>query len=363
MLRTQVIDDGPSFLGLKERWAELLRRSYQNHFYLTHPYLFTWWKHLAGDASLRIVLVTDGAELLAIAPLMHSRGKLARLPIRRVEPLGSGWGYGGIILSDKKPQCLEKIFDILDDMNDWGLIYLPHTVGDPSIGPREIVRPDRQRPLAHDVDPTRIPFISLDGSWEDYLAQRSTSFRRNIRNREKRMRRAGRTDFLRIGPASDTRIPHDQVMQWLRLIAERSWKADAGSAISSPRVFEFYSELAVRLNEEGQLDICFLFLDDRPVAYTFGAIYNHDYYEIDIAYDRELAKISPGTLLRNRLLQELFGQGLRRLDFVMDFDYKKELTSESAEFCTHFIFRKRPYPLLLRYIKRKVQPLLKSRRS
>ena len=54
--------------------------------------------------------------------------------------------------------------------------------------------------------------------------------------------------------------------------------------------------------------------------------------------------------------QRLFDSGMRRFDFIMDFDYKKELTTESEEYCTHLLFRRKPYPLLLRFLKRQILP-------
>jgi CelD/BcsL family acetyltransferase involved in cellulose biosynthesis len=364
MLRVQVIEDEQGFLALREQWQELLQRSHQNHFYLTHAYLSTWWKQFADAASLRIVVVAEDDRILAIAPLMRSRGRLAGLPVRRIESLGTGWGYGGIIVSEKTEECLRQIFDRLLAMGDWDLLYLPKTLGDASVASREIVVLDPQARVIHEVDPTRVPYISLETSWDEYLSQRASKFRRNTRSRERKLQALGTPVYRRIRCLSEAGASHAQVMSWLRAIADRSWKAESGTAISStPHVFDFYSELALGLDEEGQLDVCFLFVGDRPVAYTFGALYNHDYYEIDIAYDRELAKMSPGTLLRNRLLQELFDEGLNRFDFVMDYDYKKDLTTDSEEFCTHFVYRKRPYPLLLRYLKQKVQPSIEKWRG
>ena len=360
MLQTAVIDREADFLELGADWAELLSRSPQNHLYLTHPYLVSWWKNLARRAALRVITVRDDRRLLAAAPFMKVRGRVAAMPIRRLESLGSGWGYGGVVLSERKQDCLAQILNAVGQMTDWDLFFVPQMLGDPEIDSRDMLRPDWSSSVTHDVETKRIPYISLATTWDDYLKQRSYKFRRNIKNRDRRLRKLGQPRFVHITRLSAADESRETVMGWLRSIADVSWKAGQGTAISSsPEVFDFYSEFAARLDELGWLDLSLLFLDGRPIAYAFGAVYNHDYYEIDIAFDKELSKASPGVLLRNEVLQRLFDSGMRRFDFVMDFDYKKELTTESEEFCSHLLFRRKPYPLLLRFLKRQVRPRLR----
>lgn len=324
--------------------------------YLTHEYLSTWWKHLSGSASLRIILVREAGELLAAAPLMVRRGTLLKCPVRRLEFAGSGWGYGGFILSKKKRECLRSVFAAVKEMDTWDVMYLGNTLGDPEIDGEELARMLSQTRFAHESVRVRIPYIPLGMTWEGYLAERSSSFRRNLKNRGRRLAELGSVRFLRITNLEESGIPLPKIAEWLHTVAGRSWKAKAGTAISSDsRVFSFYNDLAVRLNTMGSLDLSFLFLDERPVAYIFGAVYRNDYFEIDIAFDMELSKVSPGILVRNYLLKELLQKQLRKYDFVAYFDYKKDLTSYGQEFSVHVFYRKKPYPLVLRWLRDKVR--------
>lgn len=360
MLQTQVIDNEKAFSELEKEWDHLLSKSDQNHFYLTHEFMFTWWKHLSSKASLRIVLVRDNGELIAIAPFMLTRGGFLKFPARKIEFIGSGWGYGGIILHRKKRECIEKIFSTLEDIKNWDIALFSQMLNDPEISHDELPLAFPKGRCAHNSFQIRIPCIPLDSTWEEYLSERGQSFRRNIKNKEKKLNQFGKAEFLRITNFNGSDVTFSKTMGWLKTIADRSWKSKAGTAISSNKdVFGFYTELTEKMNEKGSMDLSVLFIDGKPIAYIYGALYDRVFYEIDIAYDEQYSKASPGVLLRNYILQELFKEDLKNFDFVAYYEYKNELTSHYTDHRMHFIYRKRPYPLFLRYLRTKVLPLAK----
>jgi hypothetical protein len=225
-------------------------------------------------------------------------------------------------------------------------------VGDPDIDAAEIAALISPKCAARESVSSGVPYIALKTTWEAYLAERSLSFRRNIRNRSRKLNDLGPVRFQRIKRLEGAGVDAATLMTWLRTIADRSWKADEQTAISSNAdVFAFYGELVERLNETGCLDVSILWLNDRPVAYIFGATHNGEFFEIDIAFDGELSKASPGVYLRNHLLKDLFQQNYRVYDFVAYFDYKKELTSHVRRHDVHVFYRRKLYPLILRSLR------------
>ena len=351
-MHTQILDRSDDFRALRREWQALLSSSAQNHLYLTHEYLSTWWKYLSGSARLRVILVRDGGRILAAAPMMIRQGTLLRWPVRRLEFIGAGWGYGGFILSKRKKECLKLIMGALQRLNGWDIISLGRTVEDPDVDSSEIAGFVSPKRALHECFPGGVPYISLQMTWKAYLAERSSSFRRNIKNRSRKLNRIGEVRFQRVTRLKDAGVAATTLMAWLRTTAERSWKADTKTAISSNAdVFAFYSELVERLNDIGSLDVSILWLNDRPVAYIFGATYNGEFFEIDIAFDAELSKGSPGIYLRNCLLMELFQQNYRVYDFVAYFDYKRELTSRVRQHDVHVFYRRTWYPLMLRSLR------------
>ena len=58
--------------------------------FLTWEWLFTWWKHLAGDRQLAILAVRSGGKLVALAPFCLRPASLSRRrPLPVLEFLGN----------------------------------------------------------------------------------------------------------------------------------------------------------------------------------------------------------------------------------------------------------------------------------
>jgi CelD/BcsL family acetyltransferase involved in cellulose biosynthesis len=266
--------------------------------------------------------------------------------------VGAGWGYGGFILSTRKEECLQQIMGAIQKLRGWDIISLGRMVADRDIDVSDVAARMAPKSAVHECTPGAVPYIPLETTWEAYLAERSRSFKRNVRNRSRKLNAIGHVRFQRITRLVESGLKVTTMMMWLRTTAERSWKAGEHTAISSDAgVFAFYGELAERLNAIGCLDVSILWLEERPVAYIFGASYNGEFFEIDIAFDAQLSKASPGIYLRNCLLQELFQQNYRIYDFVAYFDYKKELTSHARRHDVHVFYRRALYPLMLRSLR------------
>ncbi len=87
----EIIDDVAAFERLRPEWTRLLQASAADSLFLTWEWLFTWWKHLAGDRRLFILTVRSGDELIAIAPFARSAPRVASiLPLPSLEFLGTG---------------------------------------------------------------------------------------------------------------------------------------------------------------------------------------------------------------------------------------------------------------------------------
>jgi len=362
MTEARIIKDTEQFEAMRDRWNGLLAKGEVNHLYLTHEFLLSWWKNLGDGAELLIVEVTDGDDTLAIAPLMITKSTLMKLPVRKVEFIGSGWGYGGIIVgSDRKEEALEKVFDTLKAYRSWTIMLMSQTVGDPDLPPERLEGLLPSADFTWTTTPVEIPYIPLEGTWDDYLMARSSSFRRNARAKERKVEKLGSVEFVRIRDMASSGVGIDRIREWLRTVAENSWKGPAGTAISSDEnVFSFYTELTTRLDESGGLDLSFLMVDGKPIAYIYGALHNSEFFEIDIAFDESCKKVSPGVVLRNMHLRELFNEDVRRFDFVANYDYKSELTSDFGEYHTYLVYRKGLYPQLLHYLRKNVLPRLRD---
>jgi CelD/BcsL family acetyltransferase involved in cellulose biosynthesis len=122
---------------------------------------------------------------------------------------------------------------------------------------------------------------------------------------------------------------------------ERSgWKGSEGtdSAIGlHPSLIAFYRELLCSFSRTGQASIGLLRLGDRYVAAHIALLSGSTAYSLKIAYDEAYSKVSPGHILRRKLLEQLASNSL---DFNMTtgpewaevWHFDREYTHEVAMF-------------------------------
>src|SRR5438128_5647804 len=87
----ETIENPAGFEKLRNEWSELLEASDSDCLFLTWEWLYTWWKHLAGDRQLAILAVRRGGRLDALAPFCRRAESLwHRRPLPVLEFLGNG---------------------------------------------------------------------------------------------------------------------------------------------------------------------------------------------------------------------------------------------------------------------------------
>ncbi|WP_221352820.1 GNAT family N-acetyltransferase [Streptomyces beigongshangae] len=95
-LRTELCADEREFGRLAEEWGVLYRRCGAATPFQSHAWLHSWWLSYGTPGRLRLVLVRDGGDLVAAAPLM-----LVRQPWPALVPLGGPISdFGDVLIED-----------------------------------------------------------------------------------------------------------------------------------------------------------------------------------------------------------------------------------------------------------------------
>ncbi|CAM5428437.1 Glycosyl transferase family 1 OS=Streptomyces aurantiogriseus OX=66870 GN=GCM10010251_70780 PE=4 SV=1 [Streptomyces aurantiogriseus] len=95
---TQLVTDGRAFAEVAADWGRLYERCAAATPFQTHAWLHSWWLSYGRPGRLRLVLVREGAELVAAAPLMLRRG-----PVPTLVPLGGAISdYGDVLIDDER---------------------------------------------------------------------------------------------------------------------------------------------------------------------------------------------------------------------------------------------------------------------
>jgi len=84
--------------------------------------------------------------------------------------------------------------------------------------------------------------------------------------------------------------------------------------------------------EKGWLRGYILYVSDRPCAFWMGCVYNDEFLSEYLGHDPEYSKYSPGNYLLGRVMEDLCGEGVKRIDFgIGDAFYKQRFANCSWE--------------------------------
>jgi len=138
----------------------------------------------------------------------------------------------------------------------------------------------------------------------------------------------------------------DRVEEGLALfmqVDERSWKAKSGEAVSHhPVIHAFYGDLCQRLAVAAKLEIWVLYVDDVAAA---AFICPHDgraRYTLKSSFSEGFgANRSPTLVLMNFMVQQTWGVGASRIDFVGKVPFLDRWATDDLVFETRVFFRSR----------------------
>ena len=90
----------------------LFKEAATTNIFLTWEWLSTWWKHFGNERIFRLITVRDDEKLIAAAPLMSSKYKLAGLKLTKMEFVGTpAADYQTFLLTEKKAECASLMLD------------------------------------------------------------------------------------------------------------------------------------------------------------------------------------------------------------------------------------------------------------
>jgi CelD/BcsL family acetyltransferase involved in cellulose biosynthesis len=262
-----------------------------------------WVDRLADGAPLHAIGVESDGRWLAAIPLVESRLKrvlkVGRLPCNE-------WAWAGDLLleRDASDQALDRLIDALFNLSlpllwfDGVPLSQPHWQ-------RFLAALDRRGRAYSHHERFRIGIVDLNGDWDSYETQWSSSHRRQMRKMVRRAEELG-------GVTLDVQRPTDpkvleRVLQTGFEVEDRSWKGrDGTSVLKTPVMHEYLCELAGLLAEMGHLELRFLMLQDRPIAFEYGLVSKGCYFSPKVGYDEDFAHLSPGQLLRLKMMEPFF---------------------------------------------------------
>lgn len=311
----ETIDREDAFAALADEWDGLVEAMPRPSPFLLHGWLAAWWRHEAGGARPAVHVARRGGRLVGALPLAVS----PRAGVRRTEFMGGMHSALGDLLlaADEDAEvgrrlvarALESRTDVLD------LFGLPD-------GSRLAGVSGLRLRLVERVE---APVLDMPDGWEAAYRAKTTSKKRNLHKRRRRqLSELGRLE-VRVARTWDELKPAlEDAFRLHRLRWEgRPDTSDFGTA----RGRRFHRAAIEALAARDAPRLVLLRLDGRAIAFHYylalgGAMYVHR-----LAFDPELARLSPGLVNTLDALQAASDEGLTRVEFLgADERYKVELS-------------------------------------
>lgn len=175
----------------------------------------------------------------------------------------------------------------------------------------------------------RSPFVEIDGGFAGYEHSIDRSLRANLRRRRRRLEEQGvlEIDLVEGGTRLDGALVDGFSVEG------SGWKTERGTAIAShASTRRFYTDIARWAAERGWLQLAFLRLEGRPLAFHYNLLHGGVLFHLKGGYDPSFARYSPSKLLHHEMISRAFEAGLQSYEFLGDDEpWKQEWTATFRE--------------------------------
>ena len=313
----------------------------------TPEWIMAWTRHYLDGRPLKVVIVRDGHELVAVAPLMFTR-----LPwtggFRLLRSCGSDSTISRteiLVRPGHEQSALDAIVKAAMDAPGVDTVALGPMSGRLNQEDVGVLIESVSATTGLTARCLRFGFAtvtSLPDSFDDFLNNLGRSGRKSYRRRLKR--------FLEYEGAHITHItaPEEIASEFDTFIAmhTRQWNAEGrlGHFGDWTGAVEFHRDLAVSMAAKGKCCLLRLECGGVPVAYQYAFIFGTKGTTVLIARDDDpdLRKLSLGTIAHFEFIRYAIEHGARTLDDgIGSYDYKFE-QGGTLEILQHALLTRRP---------------------
>ena len=340
-LSVELVQDDDTFLRMGPVWNRLVDEAKIDHPFLRHEWVRTWWECFKPSGRLHILIVKEGTDPIAIAPLMFDQGRVYGCPVRRLRGIANVYTERfDLILTRRAKEACRVIWKFLAAQADsWDMLELRQIPEGARAAEYLRFWAFEDKFLLGQWHSSDGPYIPINKTWEAYTKTLSKKHLSNMRGRAKGLHRIGdvRHEIVTGGEELNSRLNE------AFLLEAAAWKGKAGTAImNEPDRLAFYRTLLTRAAEGGWLQLHFLTIEGKRIAVQFALLVHKKLYILKSGYDPHYAPFAPSLLLCELMLRDAWKRQLVEVDFLGDAErWKLEWASHTRSHSWLFIFPNR----------------------
>ncbi len=325
----RIITTEREFAELAGAWDALVAHAVDANTFLTHGWLYSWWRCYRPTAQLRIMLAERGGALHGIAPLMIQREGGLERALRRLRFIGDGTSetdhMNFIVSEDERSDVLAALLDAIDRLG-WDVAYFSQ-MPECSANTLQLLEHAGRQGWLLDHLAVACPRRRLPASYDELLRSLPGRLRTSIRSSRRELEARHRVEFglvqlkAEVAPALEA-LYKNHASRWQA-------KGEEGVFVSV-RKRAFYEELSYRLLDAGALRFFHLKVDDRVVAQQYCFAHRQTVYLLQEGFDHDFARQNVGNVLRAMVFERLIADGAETYDFLAGTSRHKQSWSDSV---------------------------------
>jgi CelD/BcsL family acetyltransferase involved in cellulose biosynthesis len=360
-----VADSPRQFEALREPWTRLAETATQASIFTTWPWQWLWWRHYGAGQALRIVVVKDGNDVVAIAPFYVQAA--ASFPGARTEVLRF-IGTGG----DTAPDYLDALIRpgdearvapalaqfLVDSLDGWDVARITDMPAESPLRSALSRVLSRARLGWEAGVSARISYINLPPTFEEYLGTLGRDRRYTVRNtRRKAEQQPGARFFL-----WDDAATIDRAVARLAELHHLRWEQKGEAhAFSSPAYVGFHRDVMQACRERDWLRLYCLEVQGAVVAMYYFYRFRGTAYYFQGGFDPQFERLRPGLCLMGYAIEQAIREGDRVVDMLRgEYEFKRQWAKETRETHQLVAYRSNPRALAFRW-RHSVVPRVKGR--
>ena len=337
-------------LGLvANAWTHLQTLSSEATVFSTWQWNHASARHLWPADALRVTLVEDGGDPVAIWPLAARR----IAGCKGLSFLGSGpWDYGRADYQDaliedgwETEACDALIAKLQATSGEWEVVMLqdlPPSSRLLGVLPAMAGEQGWSVKVEPDNDSYRVP---LPATWDEYTSTLSTNVRSNLGRKQRKLEREHNGRFERVDTSEDV----ESAMDLLFALHNHRWQEknggkDVKTIFSRDDIRAFHLEVARNMLWAGMLDLTLLRADASVIGARYSFQFNgtKSFYASGYRTDEEWARFSLGAVMDLQSIQASIDAGLQFEDLLRnDGGYKARYAPQRLDNQRLFIYRTR----------------------
>jgi CelD/BcsL family acetyltransferase involved in cellulose biosynthesis len=304
------------FAELRQEWNSLLETSTSNCVFLTHEWLFTWWKHLAEGRELSILAARENGQLVGVLPVALRPPQYSRLIPRSLEFIGSGVigsdYLDAIVMAGKEQQVIHRFGEYLAQMGV--VLHFTQVRRESSIVAQMGAGLQKAGWHVADIKMNVCPFIDLRGqTWESYFSSLGSNQRYNFNRRLKSLMKNPGFGLEVVERPGDTRSALDILIG----LHQKRWDARGSSeAFQTGQIVAFHREFAELAAARGWFRILVLRVDGVPAAALYGLRYGKSFCFYQSGFDPAYSKQSVGLVIMGLAIKTAIEEGASEYDLL-----------------------------------------------